>query len=137
VLQVHDDDTKGTYNWQNLSVTNLAGIVTTSISSGGSYVLGGFVQRTLTFPAFSPNAAMDVEVVTFSKLQAGVFPSAGNAPAVKQAIGTPPTSDAGKEGWYTINSLGIQPTNIIWLHTPSVNANSSGTATITNVEEVV
>lgn len=131
-LQVHDDDAKGTYNWQNLAATNLAGIVQNAIDSGGSYVLGGFVQRDLTFAAFATTTQMDVEVVDFSKLQAGIFTATSN-PAIKQSIGTPPPVTDG----YTINSLGAKPTTVIWLDTTTTKSNSSGTAQITDVEEVV
>jgi len=131
-LQVHDDDTKGTYNWQNLVATNLAGTVTSAISVGGSYELGGFVQRTLTFAAFATTTSMDVEVVTFSKLSAGVFTSTAQ-PALRQAIGTPPSVTNG----YTIVAAGVKPTTLTWLDTPAAGANSGGTAQITAVEETV
>jgi len=131
-LRVTDSDEKGTFTWANLVATNLAGIVTTAISGDTSYTLGGFVARNLTFAAFATQVAMNVEVVDFSKLQAGIF-TATNQPALKQAIGTPPPVVNG----YTINALGVNPTNVIWLDTAAASTNSTGTAQITNVEEVI
>lgn len=131
-LQVHDDDTKGTYTWQSLTATNLAGIVTSVITGDSQYTLGGFVQRSLTFAAFATTTTMDVEVVDFSKLTAGIFTST-NQTALKQSIGTsPPVTDG-----YTIDALSINPTTVIWLDTAAASANSSGTAQITDVEETV
>jgi len=129
-LRVHDDDDKGSKTWQNLSATNLAGIETTAITSGGSYELGGFVARTLTFAAFSDNTPMAVKVADFGKLTAGIF-TATNQPALKQAIGTPAPVTNG----FTIDAVGVSPTSVIWLDTPAVNSNSGGTAQITDVEE--
>lgn len=45
-LTVTDTDTKGTFNW-NVSATNLAGIVTTSILTNPTYTLEGFTSRTI------------------------------------------------------------------------------------------
>ena len=69
-LQIHDDDTKGSYSFNSLSATNLAGIETTTITSGADYTIGGFVFRTLTVPAY-PNreAAIGTEVSNTSKLR--------------------------------------------------------------------
>ena len=136
VLSVNESipDQKGTFAWSGLVATGLAGLVQNTISGNATYVLEAFVARTLTFPAFTANTSIGTNVVDFSKLVVATFPTAGNAVGVKQAIGTPPTSDTGKEGWYTTN---VAQDEIIWLHTPSVNANSSGTATATGVQETV
>jgi len=131
-LQVHDDDAKGAFSWQNFVATNLAGIVQNTIGTGGSYTLGGFVARTLTFAAFATQTPMDVVVVDFSKVSAGIF-TATNQPALKQSIGTPPPVTNG----YTINAAGVKPTQVIWLDTAAAGSNSGGTAQITNVQEAV
>ncbi len=99
---------------------------------GTDLCLGGFVQRTLTFPAFSPNTTLNTEVVTFANLQAGIF-TATNSAALKQPISTPPSVTNG----FTIDATGINPTTVIWLDTPAVGSNSGGTAAITDVEETV
>lgn len=134
-LQVHDDDPKGTFTWQPAATvgTNLAGIVTSAITGDNQYVLGGFVARTLTYSVpFSTSVSMDVEVVDFTKLTAGIF-TATNQPALKQAIGTPPSVTNG----FTIDAVSINPTAVIWLDSPAAGSNSSGTAQITDVEETV
>lgn len=58
-LQVHDDNAKGSFSWNSLKATSLSGQVQETIFSGGDYVLGGFVFRTLTVPAF-PNRMVDI-----------------------------------------------------------------------------
>lgn len=69
-LQIHDSDTKGNASFSNLTITNLAGIVVNSISSGASYTVGGFVFRTLTVSAW-PNreTALGTQVADTSKLR--------------------------------------------------------------------
>ncbi len=131
-LRVLDTDEKGTFNWGSLVATNLAGIVTGSITGDSQYVLGGFVARSLTFGSFATSTAIGVEVVDFAKLEAGIF-TATNQTALKQPIGTPPSVTNG----YTIDATGINPTSVIWLDSPAAASNSGGTAQITNVEEVV
>lgn len=81
VLQVADSDTKGSATFSGLSVTNLAGRVVNTITSGDSYVVEGFVARTLSMPA-TPNRELTigtlvvtpslVRVINFSKGGAGV-----------------------------------------------------------------
>jgi len=125
-------DLKGTFTWANLVTTNRAGKVITTITTGPTYTLGGFVARTLTFGPFSSTTTMNARVTDFSKLTAGTFTSTGGA-ALKQNIGTSPPVTNG----YTIDATDINPTTLTWLDTPAVNANSGGTATITNVQETV
>ncbi len=69
-LAIADSDTKGSANFSGLSITNLAGIEVTAISSGDSYTVGGFTQRTLTFAAY-PNreSAIGTQVSDTSKLR--------------------------------------------------------------------
>jgi len=67
-LRVSDDDIKGTYNWGQISGTNLAGIVTTTNSGDTTYTLGGFVPRTVTIPAFGWQGIINVEVSDYLKL---------------------------------------------------------------------
>lgn len=133
-LQVHDDDVKATYNWQSLSATNLAGIVTTAITGDDTYVLGGFVSRTLTFAAYSQTTTLNVAVVTYTKVQAGIFTST-NQPAVRH---TPQGDHANAANEYTIDSpLNTNPQTLWWNDVAAAAANSTGTAQITDVEETV
>lgn len=56
-ITVSDSDTKGTFSW-NVSATNLAGIVTTTIATNPNYVLAGFSSRTITASPTSLGAGL-------------------------------------------------------------------------------
>jgi hypothetical protein len=58
-LQVSDNNAKGAFTFNSLSATNLAGVATTTISSGAGYTIGGFVFRVLTVPAY-PTRSVDI-----------------------------------------------------------------------------
>lgn len=132
-LRVHDNDAKGTYAWQSLSAVNLSGLPTTVISGDTNYVLGGFVGRTLVFPAFSQSTILNVPVVDYSKLVAGIF-SATNQPAIR----TPTQGDvANYANRFTVLTLGTLPTTLWWNDVAAASSNSSGTAHIANLEEQV
>ena len=133
-LQVHDNDTKGNYSFSTLVATGLSGLVQNTINSGAAYTLGGFVQRTLTFAAFSQNTTLNVGVVTYAKLQAGIFTST-NQPALRNAVQGDVSNIANT---YTVLTLGnVGPITLFWNDSAAASANSSGTAQITAVEEVV
>jgi len=132
-LQVHDDDVKGAYTWQGLVATNKAGLVQNTINTGSSYTLGGFVARTVTFPAFSQTVNINVEVITYTKLQAGIFTST-NQPAVRH---TPQGDHSDATDEYTVDSLATNPTAVWWNDVAAAAANSSGTAQLTDIEETV
>lgn len=125
-------DEKGTFTFESLVSTGLAGLQQTVINSGASYTLGGFVSRNLTFAAFATTTSIGTSVETFSKLSANIFTST-NQSALRQPIGTSPSVTNG----YTIDAIATNPTSLIWLDTPASSANSGGTAQITNVEETV
>ncbi len=132
-LQVHDDDTKATYTWQSLNATNLAGVVTSVITGDDQYTLGGLVPRNITFPAFSQNGTINVEVVNYSKVQAGIF-TATNQPSNRNpAQGD--TSDI--VNTYTVLTLSTNPTTVFWNDQAAASSNSSGTAQLLVFEEVV
>lgn len=132
-LRVVDTDSKGTFAWTNLAAVNLAGIPTTTITGDANYVLGGFVARTLTFPAFSQSTQLNVPVVDYSKLVAGVF-TATNQPAVR----TPSQGDtANYANRFTVTALGALPTTLWWNDVAASATNSTGTAAIVAVEEQV
>lgn len=69
-LQVHDDNAKGIFTFNSVSAVNLAGVTTTTINSGASYTIGGFVFRVLTVAAY-PNreAGIGTDVVNTAKLR--------------------------------------------------------------------
>lgn len=69
-LTVHDNDDKGTFTFNSLSAKSLSGRIVTAITGSADYVLGGFVFRTLTVPAY-PNrqVAIGTKVVNTAKLR--------------------------------------------------------------------
>lgn len=69
-LSIADSDTKGVAAFSALSITNLAGITVSTITSGANYEVGGFTQRTITFVAW-PNreSAIGTQVSNTSKLR--------------------------------------------------------------------
>lgn len=118
--------------WINLSATNLAGIVTNTITGDATYVVGGFTQRTLNFAAFTADSTETFPLTTEGNLSVGVF-SNGNT-GVIQPFGTADTSDVGKEGWCAPTAASGVAVQMHMLHIPTVNANSGG-ITLTLVEE--
>ena len=69
-LNVHDNMAKGTFSWNNLIATGLAKLAANVVTTNPTYVLGGFVFRTLPVPAF-PNreAAIGTTVSDPTKLR--------------------------------------------------------------------
>ena len=132
-LNVSDNDTKGGYTFTGLVATGLAGLQQAIITSGATYVLGGFVARTLTFAPFSQSTTLNVGVVTYSKLQAGIFTATNQAAARNAAQG----NHSDLLNTFTVDSLGnVGPTNLWWNDVAAAGSNSGGTAAITNVEEL-
>lgn len=69
-LRIDDSDTAGSYSFSGLSWMNKALVETTVISSGANFTVGGFVLRTITFPAFARYAPIGANVVTIGKVRA-------------------------------------------------------------------
>ncbi len=125
-IQINDSHTKGTGAWFfNTTPLNNAGL---SASIAGDEVVGGFVARNITLPAFGTSVDLTTVVTDTSKLNLTWTVKAG---MVFQTIATPPPVVAG----WTIDSTGINPTEIIILDT-SAAASSSQESTI-NIEETV
>jgi hypothetical protein len=131
-LQVHDDDTKGTYNWGAISGTGLSGINTISNSGASTYTLGGFVSRNVSIEAFGTQGTINVEVVDYSKLNNTLNWSVKSLTS-KQPVGTTTTPIA--NGW-SIDALNSNPTTINILDTAAA-ASSSQASTIIGVQESV
>lgn len=70
VLRINDSSPKGAQTFSNLQLTNLANVVGTTITSGGTYAVGGFPTRTITFPAFARYAPIGTSVTDISKVTA-------------------------------------------------------------------
>ena len=69
-LAIADSDPKGAASFSGLSITNLAGIEVTTITTGAAYTVGGFVQRIVTLAAW-PNreSAIGTQVYDTAKLR--------------------------------------------------------------------
>lgn len=133
-LQVIDSDEKGVFSWESASITNLAGLVTSIVATGPTYELGGFVARTLTFPAFSQSQTFSVPVSDYTKLQAGIFTATGG-PAVLHAVQGDLTQAT--DEFTVLSPIGVSPQTLFWNDAIAASTNSSGTAQITDLEEVV
>ena len=125
---INDNLTKGTYTWGAISATNLAGKVVTTISTGTTYIIGGFLSRIVSLAAFANEVNINTSVSDFSKMTLSwEIKSLPN----RRAIGTlPPDADS-----WTINSVGVNPTTVIILDTAATQ--SSSAATNVTVEETV
>ncbi len=72
-LAISDSDAKGAGLFSGLVCRNLAGVVTNVLSSGDSYIVGGFVRRVVSFSAgasISREAPIGTSVVTASLVRA-------------------------------------------------------------------
>lgn len=141
-LKVHDDDTKGTYNWITGSSVyvgkNLAGILTTTFTGDATYTLGGFVARDVSFDTFQQDATINVAVVDYSKVTAATWTASGNA-AVKMVTQGDQTNLV--EG-YTIGTsvgvgLNVNPANVHWNDAvrASTNADPGNLAKLLTLQE--
>lgn len=136
-LQVHDTNVKGSYIFNSLVATGLSGLLQNDFTGNSGYVLGGFVFRKLTMPAW-PNreAAIGTKVVDTAKLRSSNLGkgSSGSLNTAFQAnlVNTPDK--------FTITGpTGVlNPTGDLWYNLDAANAssNTSGVLSI-EVEEVV
>jgi hypothetical protein len=136
-LRIHDDDPKGTYNWQGLQATNLAGITTSVITSGISYTLGGFIKRRFYVAAF-PNreGSIGTYVTDTSKLRCTNL-SKGAENSLNTTYQETMTNDINR---FTITGPSgvLNPFGNLWYNNDGLNAssNTSGAMQI-DLEEVV
>lgn len=70
VLRIVDTDPKLTQTFSGMSLTGLAGVLGTTITSGASYIIGGFAARVITFAAFERFHAIGTGIIDFSKVSA-------------------------------------------------------------------
>ena len=128
-IQIADSLTKGTYTWGAISATNLAGRVVTTITTGPTYVIGGFLPRTVSLAAFANEVNINTSVLDYSKMTLlWAFKSLPN----RRAVGTTATPDPNS---WSINSLSVNPTIVRILDTAATQ--SSSAATNVTVEETV
>jgi hypothetical protein len=128
-LSVHDDDNKGVFNFFSLSAVGLSGLETSTIASGNTYTLGGFVSRTVVLPAFANELTINVAAVDYTKVSfAWSFKS---SVVDRRALNSaPPVPD----GWCLV-ALNTNPTIVRILDT-SAAASSSQSSSVT-IQEIV
>lgn len=128
-ILVNDNDPKGTYSYNSISIKGLAGLVQTSISSGGTYTFGGFVFRTLAVSAY-PNRETPIgtDVVTTAKLRCSNLSKGGSGSLNTQYQAT---TDNAVDRYTIIN-------NNTWYNCDAANAVSNTTGSmLIEIEEVV
>ena len=128
-IQIHDDDTKGTYAWGSIAGVNLANKTTSVITGDGNYTLGGYVSRVLTLAAFANEVSQNVEAVDYTKV---AMTWSVKALPNKRAVGTTATPDAGS---WCLNALNTNPVVVRILDTAATG--SSSTPTTVTIEETV
>lgn len=70
ILLITDTDAKNAQSFSSLTMTGLANVAGSTISSGSAYTVGGFVRKTITVPAFARYVAIGTSVVTIAKTSA-------------------------------------------------------------------
>jgi len=77
-LVIKDSDVDGAQTFSNLVLTGLANVVGSTITSGANYTVGGFVRRTLTFPAFAQYVDIGTPINDITKVNAKYAGTASN-----------------------------------------------------------
>jgi hypothetical protein len=77
-LVITDADVDGAQVFSGLSLTGLANVAGSTITSGANYTVGGFVRRTLTVPAFQQVVAIGTPINDISKVNAKYAGTASN-----------------------------------------------------------
>ena len=126
-LSVSDDMAKATYNWGAISGTNLAGIVTSTNSGTTQYILGGFVVRTLTLPAFGWQVNMNVAISDYTKLS-----SSGSGQVLDWTVPQNTRSTLGdvtrpQASTWSASATGTNPTTINILDESATGSQSQAT----------
>jgi len=145
-LQVSDSDSKGEFDWVNISGSNLSHMIQDSIISGDTYTLGGFVQRNLQVSALSRTRTIGTSIEDPSKLS--VTETFRGSISFDDSIPNGATLDPDISTGIDINSMFTivdqsNPTvvdyngdTIFYLDRVAVNNNVSGTS-IMSVEEII
>lgn len=69
-IAIHDDDAKGVFSFGDISAVGPAGIEATTVTTGATYTIGGFVVRRMSVDAYPVrSAAMEVIVTDVTKLR--------------------------------------------------------------------
>ena len=145
-IQISDSDNKGTFDWASIAAVNLADSTQSTANTGGSYTLGGFVQRSLTVSALSRTRAIGTNVADTSELTASeTFRGSitfDNTIADGTALDADISSGIDVASKFTIvfaaspSTVAYDGDTIFYLDRVAVNNNVSGTSVITIEESV-
>lgn len=145
-IQISDSDSKGTFNWASISATNLAETTKSTADSGGTYTIGGFVERSLTMSALSRTRALGTDVGNPTKLTISETFRGSITFDSTLADGTDINADISSgidvANKYTIvdssdpDKVDYGGDTFFYLDRVAVNNNVSGTSVITVEEEV-
>lgn len=122
VLRITDADTKGGQTF-TATLTNLANVGGSVITSGAAYIVGGFTTRTITFPAFARFAPIGTSVTDITRVSASYT---GAAALTRYA-------DTGDyfQGFTIVNSSGVyDPTGTHLYISDASYAGSNTTGTL-------
>ena len=145
-IQISDSDLKGTFNWASIAAVNLADSTQNAAGSGGTYTLGGFVQRSLTVSALSRTRALGTNIgdpteLTVSETFRGTI-TFDSTIADGSSLDADISTGVDVANKFTIVSSGALDTvdydgdTIFYLDRVAVNNNVSGTSVITIEESV-
>lgn len=134
-LRVADDSTRGTFSWGAISATGLSGLTTTTITTGTTYTIGGFLPRYYRIVLGQNSTSGAVEATTYSKVSLiwyytngdGVIKALTRAATINTA---PPVT-----AQYTIDAVDANPTTFIILDTAATQGQTVDSAI--RVEETV
>lgn len=136
-LVIDDSNAKGVFSWNSLLAVGLSGLETTVIASGQNYVLGGFVFRTLTVPAY-PNRSVDIGVLTtdVTKLRVSNLSKGASGSLNFTYVNS---LDELVDRYTLVDSLGnLSNEGPFWYNNDGLNATSNTTGELTiEIEEVI
>lgn len=139
ILKITDDLVKGSYQFNNLNAVNIAGLSTTSINSGASYIIGGFTLRSLLLGVGLNTVSVPVALTTQAgdnTLTRAVVTWRGDTMNVQYPIGTaaPTDGSTSKPGnTWAASASGTNPTEIRLLNFGATQASTQ--ETIVTIEE--
>ncbi len=128
-LRITDDTPRGPAIFSALAMIGVSGIPGTAITAGSTYTVGGFSQRTLTYPAFSRVAALGTTVGIAAKLSAQIV--GGNVLILQT------NNNVVSTGFYPANADGTYNATGAYIglsDSAFAGANTSGTLQITVAE---
>jgi hypothetical protein len=129
-LVINDTIVKGNYSFTNLAATNIAGMVTTTTTTG-QYVVGGFTLRTITLPQGYNYVSLPVALTTQAgniNLSRAILTWKGVI-LTQDILGTalPTDSNTSKPGKWAASAANVNPTQLRLLDYGAFQATTTDT----------